>query len=61
MGICCWMGVVATSDSWPGLCGLCGVALDILGVFLTGFVHFSDLLFGLLIAFCGVGKNGHFG
>jgi hypothetical protein len=55
------MEVVATSDSWPGLCGLCSVALDIFGVFLTGFVHFSDLLFGLIISFCGVGNNGHFG
>jgi len=61
VGICCWMEVVATSDSWPGLCGLCRVALDIFGVFLTGFVHFSDLLFGLIISFCGVGNNGHFG
>ena len=60
MGICCWMEVVATSDSWPGLCGLCSDALDIFGVFLTAFVHFSDLLFGLLIAFCGVVKRGYF-
>lgn len=52
--------MVATSDSWPGLCGLCSDALDIFGVFLTAFVHFSDLLFGLLIAFCGVVKRGYF-
>lgn len=60
MGICCWMGVVGRRDFWPGLCGLCSVALDIFGVFLTVFVHFSDLLFGLLISFCCVVKNGHF-
>lgn len=60
MGTCCWMGVVATSDFWPGLCGLCSVALVIFGVFLTVFVHFSDLLFGLLMSFCGVVKKGYF-
>jgi len=54
------MGVVAASDFWAGVCGLCSVALDIFGVFLTAFVHFSDLLFGLLIAFCGVVKRGYF-
>jgi len=54
------MGVVATSDFWPGLCGLCSVALDIFGVFLTVFVHFSNLLFGLLMSFCGVVKKGYF-